>query len=50
MELVRSLRTQVYPPDWKVKRAICAIIKLHVNLGHASKADMGRILRHHHVQ
>lgn len=31
----------------KVERAIQ---KLHVNLGHASKADMMRILRHHHAQ
>ena len=27
-----------------------AIHKLHINVGHASKADMTRILRHHHAQ
>eukprot|EP00435_Cladocopium_sp_Y103_P072195 s58_g39.t1 len=31
----------------KVERALR---KLHVNLGHASRADMERILRHHHAQ
>lgn len=31
----------------KVERAL---MKMHVNLGHASKADMERILRHHHAQ
>lgn len=31
----------------KVERALH---KLHINLGHASKADMERILRHHHAQ
>ena len=85
MGLVRSLRTQVYPPDWcklytldffctqgaqqhwcpavgqtRVRVGVGAdhitgearwkdkrvITKVHVNLGHASKADMGRTLRH----
>ena len=32
------------------RRVERAINKLHVNLGHASKADMIRILRHHHAQ
>ena len=32
------------------RRVERAINKLHVNLGHASRADMLRILRHHHAQ
>ena len=32
------------------RRVERAIKKLHINLGHASKADMIRILRHHHAQ
>lgn len=32
------------------RRVERAIMKMHVNLGHASKADMERILRHHHAQ
>ena len=32
------------------RRVERAINELHVNLGHASRADMLRILRHHHAQ